>query len=186
MLDEENLECERKESEARRQLEALVDSEGKPHRVIAVDPIISPFDSGEDKFPREDAPHPCWSPEHPSTPDLVPKDTPQPSPTNTPKETPNPSPRHSPSRPHQTPTPTESPKAPRSPVIPSCPTPHQDLVSSSDSIDSDSDSTMTITTRNLVDALTTTRKNINQSPTIPVAVFKGKKDKDPEDYFEMK
>ena len=105
-------------------MDALVDSEGKPHKVITVDPIISLFDSGEDKFPREDTPHPHWSPEHPSTPDLVPKDTPQPSLTNTPKRTPLPSPRHLPSRPHQTPTPTESLKIPRSPVIPSGPTPH--------------------------------------------------------------
>ena len=51
---------------------------------------------------------------------------------------------------------------------------------------------MTITTKDLVDALTTTLKNINQSPTIPLLVFKGKKDEDPddhilkvEDYFEI-
>ena len=77
-------------------------------------------------------------------------------------------------------------------MIPRCPTPHQDLVSSSDSLDSDSDSTITITTKDLVDALTTTLKNINQSPTIPLPVFKGKKGEDPEDnilkvedYFEI-
>ena len=87
------------------------------------------------------------------------------------------------SRPHQTPTPTESPKTPRSPVIPRCPTPHHDSVSSSDSTDSDSDSTMTITTKDLVDALTTTLKNINQSPTIPLPVFKGKKGEDPDDHI---
>ena len=51
---------------------------------------------------------------------------------------------------------------------------------------------MTITTKELVDALTTTLKNINQSPTIPLPVFKGKKGEDPEDhvfkvenYFEI-
>ena len=75
-LDEENLECERKESEARRRLDTLVNSEGKPHGVIPVDPIISPFDSEEEKVPREDTPHPHWSPEYPSMPDLVLKDTP--------------------------------------------------------------------------------------------------------------
>ena len=51
---------------------------------------------------------------------------------------------------------------------------------------------MTITTKDLVDALTTTLKNINQSPTIPFPVFKGKKGENPddhilkvEDYFEI-
>ena len=42
---------------------------------------------------------------------------------------------------------------------------------------------MTITTKDLVDALTTTLKNINQSPTIPLPVFKGKKGEDPEDHI---
>ena len=68
-------------------------------------------------------------------------------------------------------------------MIPRPPTPHQDSVSSSDSIDSDSDSTMTITSKDLVDALTMTPKNINQSPTIPLPVFKGKEGKDPEDHI---
>ena len=77
----------------------------------------------------------------------------------------------------------ESPKTPRSPVIPRHPTPHRDSVSSSDFIDSDSDSTMTITTKDFVDALTTTLRNINQSPTIPLPVFKGKKGEDPEDHI---
>ena len=51
---------------------------------------------------------------------------------------------------------------------------------------------MTITTKDLVDALPTTLKNINQSPTIPLPVFKGKKGEDledhilkVEDYFEI-
>ena len=51
---------------------------------------------------------------------------------------------------------------------------------------------MTVTTKDLVDALTMTLKNINPSSTIPVLVFKGKKGEDPEDhvlkvedYFEI-
>ena len=115
--------------------------------------------------------------------DLVLKDTSQPSSTNTLKGNPLPSPRHSPFRLHRTPTPTESLKTPRSPVVPGCPTPRRDSVSFSDSIDSDSDSTMTVTTEELVDALTMTLKNISQSPTIPLPVFKGKKGEDPEDHI---
>ena len=49
-----------------------------------------------------------------------------------------------------------------------------------------------VTTKDLVDALTTTLRNINQSPTIPLPVFKGKKGEDledhilkVEDYFEI-
>ena len=41
---------------------------------------------------------------------------------------------------------------------------------------------MTATTKELVDALTKTLKNINQSPTIPLPVFQGKKGEDPEDH----
>ena len=51
---------------------------------------------------------------------------------------------------------------------------------------------MTITAKDLVDTLTTTLKVINQSPTIPLPVFKGKKGEDledhilkVEDYFEI-
>ena len=51
---------------------------------------------------------------------------------------------------------------------------------------------MIITTKDLVDALTATLKNINQNPTISLPVFKGKKGEDPvdhilkvEDYFEI-
>ena len=72
------------------------------------------------------------------------------------------------------------------------PTPCRDLVSSHDSIDSDSGSTKMVTTKDLVDALTMTLQNINQSPTIPLPVFKGKKGEDledhilkVEDYFEI-
>ena len=42
---------------------------------------------------------------------------------------------------------------------------------------------MTLTTKELVEALTTTLKNINQSRTIPLPVFKGKKGEDPEDHI---
>ena len=42
---------------------------------------------------------------------------------------------------------------------------------------------MMVTTKDLVDALTTTLKNMNQSPTIPLPVFKGKKGEDPEDHI---
>ena len=136
----------------------------KPHRIIPVGPIISPFDSGEDKVPREDSQIPHWSLEHPSTPDLVPKDTPQSSPVNTPM-----------------PTPSDSLKTPRSPVTSRRPTPCQDFVSSHDPICSDSGPTLMVTTKDLVDALTMTLKNINQSPTIPLPVFKGKKGEDQED-----
>ena len=77
-------------------------------------------------------------------------------------------------------------------MIPRHLTPHLESVSSSDSIDSDSDLTMTVTTKDLVDALTTTCKNINQNPTILLPIFKGKKGEDledhilkVEDYFEI-
>ena len=42
---------------------------------------------------------------------------------------------------------------------------------------------MMITTKDLVDALNMTLKDINQSPTIPLPVFKGKKGEDPEDHI---
>ena len=97
--EEENLECEKRESEIRRQSELPTDLTGKTRRAIQVDAIISPFDSGEDKTPGEDTYIPLWSPKCPSTPDLVPRDTPQPLPVNTLEGTPNPSPKHSPTRP---------------------------------------------------------------------------------------
>ena len=125
-------------------------------------------------------------------PDLGPKDTPQPSPVSTPRGTPVPSPKHSPSRPLRTPTPTESPETPSHPLTPKHPIPCWKSISSQDSVDSDSDSTMMITTKELVDTLTMTLKNINQNPTIPLPVFKGKKGEDledhiftVEDYFEI-
>ena len=150
----------------RRRSELPADLINEPHRVIPVDPIISPFDSGEDKVLREDTQIPHWSPKHPSTLDLVPKDAPWPSTVDTP-----------------TSTPSRSLETPRSPVIIRCQIPHRESISSRDSIDSDSDSTMTITTKDLVDVLTTTLKNINQSPTILLPVFKGKKGEDPEDHI---
>ena len=81
--EEENLEREKRESDRRRQAELP----GKPKRVIQVDPIISPFDSEEDKTQREDTYSPPWSPKHP---DPVPKDTPQPSPFRAPTPTKSP------------------------------------------------------------------------------------------------
>ena len=45
------------------------------------------------------------------------------------------------------------------------------------------DLAMTLTTDDLVKALTKTLKNINQSPTIPLPMFKGKKGEDPEDHI---
>ena len=50
-LKQEKVKREKKESEIRRQSELPIDITGKPCRVIPVDPIISPFDSGEDKVP---------------------------------------------------------------------------------------------------------------------------------------
>ena len=42
---------------------------------------------------------------------------------------------------------------------------------------------MTATTKESIDTLTRTLKNINQSPTIPLPIFKGKKGEDPEDHI---
>ena len=79
-LKQEILEREKRESERRRQSEPPTDLSDKPRRVIPKDPIISPFDSGENKVPREDKYIPHWSPDHPSSPDQDsdpdPKDTP--------------------------------------------------------------------------------------------------------------
>ena len=97
--EEEKLEHEKRESEIRRHSELPTDLTGKLRRVIPVDTIISPFDSGEDKTPGEDTHIPPWSPKHPSRPDLVPRDTPRPSPVITSEGSPIPSPRHSPTRP---------------------------------------------------------------------------------------
>ena len=140
----------------------------KLRRVIPVDPIISPFDSGEDKTPGEDIHITPWSPEHLSSSDqdsdLNPEDIPRPSPL-------------------RTPTPTKSPETPGSPLSPRRPMPHQESVSSEDSIDSETDPIMTATTNELIEVLTKTLKNINQSPTVPLTVFKGKKGEDPENHI---
>ena len=74
--EEEKLEQEKRESEIRRQSGLPTDLTDKLRRVIPVDPIISPFYSGEDKTPREDIHIPPWSPECPSIPGLFPRDTP--------------------------------------------------------------------------------------------------------------
>ena len=42
---------------------------------------------------------------------------------------------------------------------------------------------MSISTKESVDGLAKTLKNINQSPTIPLPLFKGKKGEDPEDHI---
>ena len=141
-LEQEKLEKEKEESE-RRQSELPIDIRDKPKRLIPVDPIISPFDSGEDKVPGEGAYRPT---DHPFSPvaDL---------------------------------------ESPSSPLGPGYPIPHKELIDSEDSIDSETESIMTATTKELIDTLTKTLKNINQSPTIPLPVFKGKKGEDPEDHI---
>ena len=71
------------------------------------------------------------------------------------------------------------------PLILKDPRPHKDSTSSESSIDTGPDSDMAATgaTKDLIEALTKTLKNINQSPTIPLPVFKGKKGEDPEDHI---
>ena len=80
-------------------------------------------------------------------------------------------------------SPVEGPESPGSPLIPRLPIPHQESTSSEDSIDSETDPIMIATTKELIETLTKTLKNINQSPTIPLTVFKGKKGEDPEDHI---
>ena len=142
-LEQEKLEKEKEESERRRQSELPIDIRDKPKRLIPVDPIISPFDSGEDKVLGEGAYRPTDHPFSPVT-DL---------------------------------------ESPSSPLGPGYPIPHKELIDSEDSIDSETESIMTATTKELIDTLTKTLKNINQSPTIPLPVFKGKKGEDPEDHI---
>ena len=108
-LQQEELEREKRESERRRQLELPTDITGKPKRLIPVDPIISPFGSGEDKVPGEETYIPYRSPKHPSSPD---QDS-------------DPDLREIPlTSPVKTPTPTEGPETPGSPLIPRLPLPH--------------------------------------------------------------
>ena len=139
-LEQEKLEKEKEESERRKQSELPVNIRDKPKRLIPVDPIISPFDSGEDKVPGEGTYRPI---DHPFSPD----------------------------------TGLESPSSPLGLI------PHKESTDSEDSIDSETESIMTATTKELIDTLTKTLKNINQSPTIPLPVFKGKKGEDPEDHI---
>ena len=139
----QKLEKEKMESERRRQSELPIDITDKPKRLIPGDPIISPFDSGEDKVPGEGTYRPT---DHPFSPD----------------------------------TGLESPS---SPLGPSFPIPHKESTDSEDSIDSETELIMTATTKELIDTLTKTLKNINQNPTIPLPVFKGKKGEDPEDHI---
>ena len=67
--EEEKVQHEKRESEIRRQSELPTDLTDKLRRVIPVDPIVSPFDSGEDKTPGEDIHVTPWPFEHPSSPD---------------------------------------------------------------------------------------------------------------------
>ena len=145
-LEQEKVEREKRESERRRQPELPINIADKPKRFIPVDPIISPFDSGEGKVPRGGTYVPYRHTKHPfsSDPDL---------------------------------------ESPSNPLRPSLPIPHKELTDSEDSIDSETDYTMTATTKELIDTLTKTLKNINQSPTIPLPIFKGKKGEDPEDHI---
>ena len=142
-MEQEKLEKEKEESERRRHSELPINIRDKPKRLIPVDPIISPFDSGEDKVPGEGIYRPT---DHPFSPDTC----------------------------------SESPS---SPLGPRYPIPHKESTDSEDSIDSETESIMTATTKELIDTLTKTLKNINQSPTIPLPLFKGKKGEDPEDHI---
>ena len=137
------MEREKRESERRRQSKLTIDITDKPKRLIPVDPIVSPFDSGEDKIPGEGTYRPT---DHPFSPD----------------------------------TGLESPS---SSLRPRFPIPHKESTDSEDSIDSETDSIMTATTKELTDTITKTLKNINQSLTIPLPIFKGKKGEDPEDHI---
>ena len=149
------MEREKRESERRRQSELPTDITGKPKRLIPVDPIISSFDSGEDKAPGEETYVPYRPPEHP----LSPNQNSDPDP------------------------PAEGSESPGSPLIPRFPIAHQESISSEDSVDRETDPIMTATTKELIDTLTKTLKNINQSPIIPLPVFKCKKGEDPEDHI---
>ena len=78
-----------------------------------------------------------------------------------------------------------NPKALEDPQVSKTPRPHRDSISSESSVDIEPDLDMVATgaTKDLIDALTKTLKNINQSPTIPLPVFKGKRGEDPEDHI---
>ena len=142
-MEQEKFKKEKEESERRRQSELPIDIRDKPKRLIPVGPITSPFDSGEDKVPGEEA---YRSTDHPFSP-------------------------------------VTDFESPSSPLGPGYPIPHKESTDSEDSIDSETESIMTATTKELIDTLTKTLKNINQSPTIPLPIFKGKKGEDPEDHI---
>ena len=118
-LEQEKVEREKRESERRRQSELAIDIAVKPKRLIPVDPVISPFDRGEDKVTGEGTYVPYRPTKHPfsSDPDL---------------------------------------ESPSSPLRPSLPIPHKELTDSEDSVDSEADSIMTATTKELIDTLTKT------------------------------
>ena len=70
-LEQEKLEKEKEESERRRHSELPIDIKDKPKRLIPVDPIISPFDNGEDKGtyrPTDSSSFPIPPTDHPFSP----------------------------------------------------------------------------------------------------------------------
>ena len=76
------------------------------------------------------------------------------------------------------------------PIVPIGPTAPTDVIlelppnSTLENKDSENeDSDMATTTQDLVDTLTKTLKEINQSPAVPLPIFKGKKGEDPEDHI---
>ena len=69
-------------------------------------------------------------------------------------------------------------ESPSSPLGPGHLIPHKESTDSEDSIDRVTESIMTATTKELIDTLTKTLKNSNQSPTIPLPIFKSKKGED--------
>ena len=78
-----------------------------------------------------------------------------------------------------------NPIALEDPQVSKTPRPYRDSTSLESSVDIEPDLDMEATgaTKDLIDALTKTLKNINQSPTIPLPVFKGKKGENPEDHI---
>ena len=80
---------------------------------------------------------------------------------------------------------TSDPETLEDPRVPKSQGPRKDSTSSESSVETEPDLDMAATgaTKDLIEALTKTLKNINQSPTIPLPVFKGKKGEDPEDHI---
>ena len=112
-LEEEKGEREKRESERRRLSELPIDITDRPKRLIPVDPIISPFDSGEDKVPGKGTYIPYRPTEHPFSPDT-------------------------------------GLKSPHSPLRSRFQIPHKESTDLEDSIDSEADSIMTATTKELI------------------------------------